>query len=382
MDLMDYRQIMDDIDDQLVALFRQRMETVREIAAYKKEHGLPVLDALRERAKVKELCDRVPEDMQSYTGVLYASLFELSRSYQNRQMERYTDLSQTIVGAVENTPRLFPQSASVALYGGEGPFSQLACEKLFRMPCTIEFNNAEAVFTAVKNGLCDYGVVPLDNGTSGITASIYDLLVAHHFYIVRTVRLKADYCLFAGTSMQDDAISELFAYEGAINQCSEFIKKLGNHVKITLCENADAAARKAAEGNHMGSVALCPRNYGEIYGLKCLKYGIQDRENTFARFLCISKSMEVYPGADRTSILLSLPNRPGALYKLLAQFYALGINIAKLESKPIPEKEHEIAFYVELDASVYAPEFRQIICELSAGNEDFTYLGSYSEVIT
>ncbi len=381
MDLKDYRVKIDEIDDQLIRLFRQRMEVASGIAAYKKEHGLPVLDAGRERAKLKELCEKMPPDMRNYTSVLYSSLFELSRSYQNRQMERYTELSHRIHDAIENTPRLFPQNATIGVCGVEGAFAQIACEKLFRMPFIMYFNNFEAVFTAIEKGLCDYGVVPIENSTAGSVTRIYDLMINHNFSIVRSVRLKVDHNLLskAGTQLED--IREIFSHEQAINQCSDFIKSLGLNVKVTVCENTAIAAKMVADSDRKDIAAICSRGCIELYGLKCLKYGVQNQGNNYTRFICISRKMEIYPGADHTSIMLSLAHRPGALYKLLARFYALGINITKLESRPIPDRDFEFMFYFDLDTSVYSQEFSQIICELSASCEEFTYLGSYSEVV-
>lgn len=119
----------------------------------------------------------------------------------------------------------------------------------------------------------------------------------------------------------------------------------------------------------------------DLYDLSCLKYNVQDQGNNYTRFICISRNLEIYPGADRTSLMLATAHKPGALYRLLARFYALGINITKLESRPIPDRDFEFMFYFDLETSIYSEEFIQIICELSASTEDFTYLGSYSEVV-
>ena len=121
--------------------------------------------------------------------------------------------------------------------------------------------------------------------------------------------------------------------------------------------------------------------HAALYGLKALKRCIQDQGNNYTRFICISKNLEIYPGANHTTIMLSTPHRPGALYKILSRFYALGINVTKLESRPIPDRDFEFMFYFDLESSVYSEEFAQIICELAASSEEFTYLGSYSEVI-
>ncbi len=381
MDLKDYRQQMDDIDDQMIRLFRQRMETAGKIAEYKKEKGLPVLDAGREREKMSALCAKMPPEMRNYTSVLYSSLFELSRSYQSRQMQHYTELSQRINDAINGTPKLFPQDVTVGVCGVEGAFAQIACEKLFKMPFVMYFNNFEGVFAAIEKGLCRYGIVPIENSTAGSVKQIYDLMIRHNFSIVRSVRLKIDHNLLVkrGTKLED--IHEIFSHEQAISQCSEFLKSLGKDVKVTAVANTAMAAEMVAKSERKDVAAICSRNCIDLYGLSCLQYAVQDKGNNYTRFICISKNLEIYPGADRTSIMLATAHKPGALYKVLARFYALGINITKLESRPIPDRDFEFMFYFDLETSIYSQEFIQIVSELAASTEEFTYLGSYSEVV-
>ena len=127
--------------------------------------------------------------------------------------------------------------------------------------------------------------------------------------------------------------------------------------------------------------ALSSRSCAELYGLTCLASNVQDQGNNFTRFICISKNLEIYPGADRTSLMMVLPHRPGSLYKVLSRFYALGINLNKLESRPMPERNFEFMFYFDLETSVYTPQFQQLMAELPSLCEEFSYLGSYSEVV-
>ena len=381
MDMKTYRKKIDDIDQELVRLFRERMETAKEIADYKKANNLPILDAGREREKLADVCSRVPAELRNYTSVLYSSLFELSRSYQTHQMEHYTELSEKISGAIDHTPRLFPRDASVAVCGVEGAYAQIACEKLFKMPFVMYFNNFEGVFSAIENGLCQYGVVPIENSTAGSVKKVYDLMTRHNFSIVRSARLKIDHNLLAKPGTKMENIREILSHEQAIHQCAEFLKSLGKDIQITAVENTAMAAEAVAQSDRTDLAALCSRNCMELYGLSCLHSSVQDQGNNYTRFICISKNLEIYPGADRTSIMLSTAHKPGALYKLLSRFYALGINITKLESRPIPDRDFEFMFYFDLETSVYSEEFIQIICELSATTEEFTYLGSYSEVV-
>ncbi len=376
MDLKAYRQEIDQIDNEIVRLFQERMDVAAKIATYKKEQGMAILQPAREREKLAEVSEKSREDMQSYMRVLYSLLFELSRTYQERGNR--SELFDKIEYAIENTPRLFPQSATVACQGVEGAYSQLACEKLFKNPQIQYFRNFEGVFSAIEAGFCQYGILPIENSTAGSVKRVYDLMVKRNFSIVRSTRMKVDHCLLAKADHGE--IKEIFSHEQAIAQSAAFLKSLGN-VKITVCENTAIAAMTVAQSDRKDVAALSSRMCAELYGLKILKSGVQDEGNNHTRFLCISKNTEIYPGADKTSIMMVLPHKPGALYKVLARLYALGINLLKLESRPLPERDFEFMFYLDLETSVYSQEFARLMCEIGGICEEFRYLGSYSEVV-
>ena len=158
------------------------------------------------------------------------------------------------------------------------------------------------------------------------------------------------------------------------------MQSLGD-VKIVRCENTAAAAKLVAESGRRDIAALAARSCVGLYGLECLQSSVQDQGNNYTRFICISRGLEIYPGADRTSLMMVLPHKPGALYKVLSRFYALGVNLNKLESRPMPERNFEFMFYFDLDTSVYSPQFIQLMGELQSISEEFAYLGSYSEVV-
>lgn len=380
MDLSDYRKEIDEIDGQLTQLFSRRMAVAADIAHYKKEQGLPVLDQSRERKKLLSISESVPEATREYTLSLYSLLFELSRSYQTRLLGYASPLTEQISQAVQSTPPLFPENAVVACQGVEGAYSQLACERLFRLPNVLYFSSFEAVFSAIEKGLCRYGVVPLENSTAGSVNAVYDLMMHHNFRIVRSVRLKVDHNLLAPKGVRLSEIREIYSHEQAINQCSAFLQSLPG-VRVIPCENTAVAAKMAATSGRRDIAALSSRSCMKLYGLECLAESVQNQDNNYTRFICISRDLEIYPGADRTSIMAVLPHEPGSLYKLLSRFYALGINLNKLESRPMPDRNFEFRFYFDLETSVYSPRFLQLMGELSATCEEFSYLGSYSEVI-
>ncbi len=380
MDLNDYRHQIDDIDAQLLSLFAQRMDVAAAIAEYKKENGLPVLDSGRERQKLLDVAEKTPEAVRDYAVSLYSLLFELSRGYQNRILGLRTELTQQIADAVAETPQLFPESAAVACQGVEGAYSQLACDRLFRLANIFYFSSFDAVFSAIEKGLCRYGVIPLENSTAGSVNAVYDLMMRHDFRIVRSVRLKVDHNLLAAPGATLGGIKEIYSHEQAIAQCSGFLQSLPG-VTVVRCENTAAAAKRVAESGRTDVAALSSRSCAELYGLQCLAADVQDQGNNFTRFICIAKKLEIYPGADRTSLMMVLPHRPGSLYKVLSRFYALGINLNKLESRPLPERNFEFMFYFDLDTPVYSPGFQQLMGELPGLCEEFHYLGSYSEVL-
>ena len=380
MDLNELRTKIDAIDEGLVHLFTQRMEIAAEIADYKKRNGLPILMPAREREKLQSVAELAGSEMSEYTRVLYSMLFELSRSYQGKRTNEKSPLYQQITESIASTPKLFPKAPMVACQGVEGAFSQIACERIFRSPSIMYFKSFEGVFNAIEKGLCQYGILPIENTTAGSVKKVYDLMIHHNFSIVRTFRLKVDHNLLAkpGTNLQD--IKEIYSHEQALNQVTEFLKA-HPQIKVTPVENTAAAAQMVATSERKDLAAICSRSCAELYGLQCLASSIQDEGNNHTRFICISKNLEIYPGADKTSIMMILPHKPGSLYKVLARMYVLGINVVKLESRPLPDRDFEFMFYFDLDTSVYSEEFAQLMCELDGLCEEFKYLGSYSEVV-
>jgi chorismate mutase/prephenate dehydratase len=247
------------------------------------------------------------------------------------------------------------------------------------MPDIIYFRSFENVFQAVEQGLCDFGLLPIENSSYGSVNSVYDLMRHHNFHIVRSIRLHIDHNLLAkpGTALED--IREIISHEQAIGQCSVF---LGNHpeIKVTVCENTASAAKLVAESERRDIAAISSRNCAQLYGLDILSDKLQNSENNYTRFICIAKDLAIYPGADRISLMFSVPHNPGALYRMIAQFAALGLNLTKLESRPIAGRDFEFLFYFDMEASVWSEDVLRLLGECSAAEELFVFLGSYSEM--
>lgn len=379
MDISELRNKIDAIDDEIVRLFISRMDTSMEIANFKAANNMPVLNRGREREILSRVTGSAPDSMQVYTKILYSMLFDLSRSYQFNLLAGNTEIADRIKAALEKTDKQFPSKAVVACQGVEGAYSQIACDKLFSLPSIMYFNRFEGVFQAVAKGMCRYGILPIENSTHGSVLEVYDLMKKYSFRIVRSVKLRISHVLLAKPGSRLSDIKEIYSHEQAIGQCSEFLKSLGD-VKITVCENTAVAAKLVAESPRTDIAAISSHSCADLYRLSSLSDTIQNSDNNYTRFICISKELEIYPGANRVSLMLSIPHRPGALYEVIAKFSALGLNLTKLESRPIPGSDFEFMFYLDMDASVYSPELIRLLSDLSSAPEQFVFLGSYSEI--
>ena len=379
MDITDLRTEIDAVDSQIAELLAQRMDISRRIAEWKKAAGRPALDTRREREKLNALTSTCREDMAQPLRVVYSLLFELSRAEQNKLLAPESEQLRMIRRAIAETPQLFPEEAHVACQGVEGAYSTAACEKLFRAPKITYLKSFEGVFSAIASGLCDYGVLPIENSTAGSVKQVYDLLIRHGCYIVRSTRIKINHALLALPGATVDGIREVYSHEQALSQCQKHLELLPN-AALHACSNTAVAAQLVAESGRQDIAALASYHCAELYGLRCLIPDMQDNDNNHTRFICISKRPEIFPGTNRTTLVLTVPHRPGALYKVLARLYCLGLNVQKLESRPIPNRDFEFMFYFDIESSIYSTDFERMVNELEEVCEELHYLGSYLEV--
>ncbi len=380
MELESLKQQMDELDGQMSALFARRMELSAQTARLRQAQGLPPTDLAGQREAKARFQAGAGQALSGYAGVLYATLQDVSQSYQAALLREPSALCSRIARSVQTTKPLFPESATVACQGVEGAYSQIAADKLFQDAHISYVKSFEAVFAAIASGFCRYGVLPLENSTAGSVNRIYDLMMEYNFSIVRSVRVKVDHNLLALPGTKREDIREIFSHEQAIAQCGAFLKTMSG-VKVTVCENTAVAAKRVAESGRKDVAALSSHACGALYGLETLAGDVQDKGNNYTRFICIGKDPEIFPGADRTSIMLTVSHRPGSLYRLMSRITALGINLTKLESRPLPDRDFEFMFYFDLETSVYSPRFIQLMADLEEMCETFRYLGSYSEIV-
>ena len=378
MDLNDIRVQIDALDNEMVALMKKRLDLAMEVAKVKKEQNLPIVNTARERAIINRLTESEEDELAGYIKILYTTMFDLSRSHQAGYIYQNSVIGDSIRKALEETPKVFPKSATVACQGIEGANSTAACEKMFERPSIVYFNTFDGVFSAVEKGLCEYGILPIENSLHGSVIANYDLMNQHHFYITNSVKLKINHFLLAKPGTKKEEIKTIYSHEQALGQCSEMLKAMD--VKVIPCENTAVAAKMVAQSTEKGVAAISSKQCAGLYGLAVLEENTQNNENNYTKFICISKKLEIYPGAKKISLMMTLPHKPGALYEMIAKFSALGINLTKLESRPIPNKDFEFMFYFDLDVSVYDAAVYNLFAQLEHSAEEFEFMGCYTEV--
>ncbi len=378
MELSEIREKIDTVDDQLLKLFLERMSLAEEVAAYKNEHHLPILNKERERAVLARVTEQSGEK-ERYAYHLFSTLFELARSRQAELISAPTRVAAQVKTSLEAGSAVFPQTGLVACQGVEGANSQMACDRLLPRGNIVYVKTFEAVVAAVESGLCKFGVLPIENSSNGSVRAVYELLQDHRLSIVRSTRLCIRHELLALPGVKMDDITEIYSHEQAIGQCSHFLEGL-NGVRVIPCDNTAAAAKMVSERGDRHAAAISSHACAELYGLESVRDDIQDSDNNYTRFICIAKDPVIYAGANRISLVIACDNKPGALYEILSKLAALGINMTKLESCPVTGRNFEFIFFLELEASVLEPGVLPMLEELERSCQNFQFLGNYAEV--
>lgn len=372
------REGIDQIDDQIANLYSQRMDICKEIGLIKASNGSCADVPQRENAILNRLTEGKSDEMKLYIKQLYSAIFYTSKAYQS-QFTKSVSKSADDIRRVLAKNMTAPISSSVACQGVLGSYSNIATEKMFEISNISYFKTFEAVFNAIDKGMCKYGVLPIENSNTGSILQVYDLMQKYHFYIVKSARVQIKHALVAKPGADISKIKTVISHEQGLLQCSNFLKSLG--VETHTVENTALAARTVAESDDDTIAAICSTESASIYGLSVLKSNVQDTANNYTRFICISKDMEIYKGADKISVMINASHTPGSLNRVLGRFSALNLNITKLESRPIPNSAFEFMFYFDFEGDVTDDRVLNLIADLENGTDMFVFLGSFKEVL-
>ena len=369
---------IEELDRKIEELTRERIALSSEPDASQTSSQAAIASRQYERRFISSLTGEEDISMDNCEKTLFRTLFGLSHSYTAASASTGSNLAQKINNALENTPKIFPDSAVVACQGIEGAYSQIACDKLFANAQIMYFRTFDGVFQAVEAGLCRYGVIPIENSSYGSVTQVYDLMNSHKFHIVRAFKLQISHRLLVKPGTKFEDIKEIYSHSQALGQCSRFLRDNQN-IKVNVVANTAVAAQMVADSDRTDVAAISSPDCASLYDLEVIRSDVQNSDHNYTRFIVICKDLEIYPGADKASIMLALGHTPGSLSDMLARFSALGLNLTKLESRPIEGRDFEFMFYLDVEASIYSEQFINLMCQLDSDPQAFTFLGSYKE---
>ncbi|MGL5253742.1 MAG: prephenate dehydratase [Brevinema sp.] len=360
MNLEQCREGINACDKIIAETFSKRMEWVHLVAEYKQKNNLPILNTGREKAVLDAISPLISQPFRSYGERLFLQMMNLSKEYQ----------SQFI-----NMQQSHPSNDIIGFQGVKGSFSHEALEQYFGLEAkTISYPHFDDLAQAVSEGKCAYGVLPIENSSAGSVSEVYDLLVKHRLSIVGEQVISIRHCLCGIRGSSVKGIRKIYSHPQAISQCGAFLKSLDKAEAIEA-SNTAAAARIVAEHANPNEAAIASRRAASLYGLEVLQPDIHTTEGNRTRFAIVSASAGSEQ-AGKISTAFTLHHKPGALYSVLKILEEAGLNMTKLESRPIPERPWEYIFYLDFETP---NEPSSVISALKEVCLSFFMLGIYQK---
>lgn len=370
---------IDEIDHQIVHLFERRMAVTKAVGEYKQEIGMPVLDAARERDVIaKKLNMLTNQELQSDVVLLYETIMGISRRQQRNLVSEgqknaeFTKIITDIASARE------PVAHPRVVYQGEpGAYSEVAAVRFFGEDVGAKgLEQFEDVFLALKNGEADYGVLPIENSSTGAIRQIFDLMTQYDCFVVGETTVAIQHCLMALPGASLDTIRSVYSHEQGLFQCERY---LNQHPEWNQVPQADTAgsANMVAKSGDISKAAICSKRSADIYGLNILAENINSNTNNTTRFVVVSPRMELREGRDKVSTCFCVPHQSGSLHEILTIFAVHGLNMVRLESRPIQGKSWEYMFFLEFTGDVTADGMEGVFRELTQSAEQVRVLGNF-----
>ncbi len=378
-ELEEYRRQIDQIDRELVQLFLRRMEVTSKVGEYKQANGIPVLDAGREKQVIAAKTALTGDPARKAdVAALYESIMGISRRQQRQLVReageepgyaacmRAMDCARAPVGrprvAYQGEPGCYSEEAAVGLFGPEVD--------------SVGLPWFEDVFLALKDGRVDYAVLPIENSSTGSIRQVYDLLAQYEYYIVGEWQVKVEHCLMALPGVALEEIRTVYSHEQGLMQCEKFLDGHRDWRRVPTLDTA-GSAKQVAESGDQTAAAICSRRAAQLYGLEVLAEGVNYNSANHTRFVVVSPVMELRAGRNKISAFFHLPHQSGSLHEILTVFSVQGLNLEKLESRPIPGRGWEYLFFLEFSGDLTAPGMDGVLRELSQLASQFRVLGNF-----
>ncbi|MCM1113934.1 MAG: prephenate dehydratase [Clostridium sp.] len=375
MDLLGLRKEIDEIDNQLIPLLLKRMSISQKVAEYKVARGIPVLNEEREQEILNNVADKCGEQGETIKTVFSATM-DASRALQHKIIGGGQKLRNEVTSAM-TACKLSADGKPIACQGVEGAYSGETANVLFPDSPVNFYKQFEDVFEAVNKGEAKFGVIPVENSTAGSVHESYDLIMKYRFYVVGAYDLKIDHCLCAKEGTRYEDITDVYSHPQALSQCNNFLKNF-NFTGVNYTNTA-AAAKYVAESEKNDIAVICSERAAKKYGLKIIKKNIQNNNNNRTRFIVISKELIISNDANKISLIFRTAHKTGSLYRVLGRFSMAGLNLTKLESRPVEDGSFTYHFYTDIQGNVRDKSTLDLMCALSDELPEFEFLGNFYE---
>ena len=375
-ELQTLRRDIDAIDRQLVELFRRRMDVTCQVGEYKRAQGIPVLDQERERQVLQNKGELAGEALRPAVITLFQTIMALSRRQQRDLLGQGPGNPGVLRWREARDGIRLPVDAPRVVYQGvPGAYSEQAALNFFgENSNTAGLEQFEDCFLALREGRADYAVLPIENSSTGAIRQIYDLLTQYECYMVGETTVRVEHCLMAPKGATLDTITHVYSHEQGLFQCERY---LNAHPDWKQSPQADTAgsAQMVADSGDITKAAICSARAAELYGLEILAHGINHNAHNTTRFVVVSPRLELRPGADKISTLFVLPHEAGSLHEVLTVFAVHGLNMVKLESRPLPERSWQYMFFLEFAGQPDDRLVNDALHELAQTTGEFRVLG-------
>lgn len=375
LDLSKLREKIDEIDRQILLLFLKRMDVCSSVAEYKKQIGKPILDLKREKEVLESkvlLLDENNKQSADEVYELFSSIMAISRKRQSRLIDKNNKKIDDLFRPVP--PK---ENPTVVFYGTNGSYSEEAAIKYFgKTQNRFNAKNFEDAFEALKCREADYAVLPIENSNTGTIVDVMDLIEKYGFFIVGETDIPIRHCLMGTMDADIDDIRHIYSHEQGIRQSRDFLKTLTDVVCEEYYSTAQSA-KKVSIDNDKTQAAIAGRRNAEIYGLKILAEDINNSDKNTTRFIVVSKNPEVTDECNKISAAFTLAHESGELYRVLSTFAHGNLNLLKIESRPLEDRNFEYMFFVDYTGNLLDENVRRVTNEVIESTGEFKILGNY-----
>ena len=374
MDLLDLRKKLDVLDSQLVSLYEERMDICKQVAEYKISTGKKVFDAQREKEKIATVKSLTHNDFNKL-GIeeLFEQIMAMSRKLQYQILSEKENGGRLPFIPVED---LQEQKARVVFQGAPGAYSHAAMLKYFGDKVdSIHVETFRDAMTVIEEGRADFAVLPIENSTAGIVSEIYDLLVEFENYIVGEQIIPIEHCLLGVPGADISDIKTVYSHAQSLMQSERFLRDR-DFKQISMKNNAFAASKVAQDGDKT-QAAIASEIAAKIYGLDVLLKGVNDSDTNSTRFIIVTNQKIFRKDAGKISICFEIPHKSGSLYHMISHFIYNNLNMTKIESRPIPERNWEYRFFVDFEGNMADGAVKNALRGLREEAQNLKVLGNY-----